>query len=154
MCGPASSTLISILGSIGGGWLAARLLSRGWSLNAARKTSLLVCALCALPVFSATLVSNSWIAVLVVGLAAAAHQGWSANLYTFVSDTMPKRAVSSVVGLGGFVSGIASGVAQKQVGHILDTSHSYLPVFVTASTMYLLALLCLHLFVPRIEADA
>ena len=142
---------ISILGSIGGGWLAARLLSRGWSLNAARKGSLLVCALCALPVFCATLVSQSWVAVLVVGLAAAAHQGWSANLYTFVSDTMPKRAISSVVGLGGFVSGIASGFAQKQVGHILDTYHSYLSVFVTASTMYLLALLCLHLLVPKIE---
>lgn len=142
---------ISILGSIAGGWLAARLLSRGWSLNAARKTSLLVCALCALPVFCATLVSNSWIAVLVVGLAAAAHQGWSANLFTFVSDTMPKRAISTVVGLGGFVSGIASGFAQKEVGHILDTYHSYLSIFLTASTMYLLALLCLHLFVPRIE---
>ncbi len=145
--------LISIVGSIGAGWLAAKLLSRGWSLNAARKGSLLVCALCALPVFSAALVSNSWVAVLVVGLAAAGHQGWSANLYTFVSDTMPKRAISSVVGLGGFASGLVSTFAQKQVGHILDTSHSYVPVFVTASTMYLLALLCLHLFVPRIEPD-
>ncbi len=146
--------LISIVGSIGAGWLAAKLLSRGWSLNAARKTSLLVCALCALPVFSAALVSSSWVAVLVVGLAAAGHQGWSANLYTFVSDTMPKRAISSVVGLGGFASGLVSTFAQKQVGRVLDSSHSYVPVFVTASTMYLLALLCLHLFVPRIKADA
>ena len=146
--------LISVVGSIGAGWLAAKLLSRGWSLNAARKSSLLVCALCTLPVFSAALVTNSWAAVLVVGLAAAGHQGWSANLYTFVSDTNPKRAISSVVGLGGFASGLVSTFAQKQVGQILDTSHSYIPVFVTASTMYLLALLCLHLFVPRIEANA
>ncbi len=142
---------ISILGSIGGGWLSLWLIRRGWSLNAARKTALLVCALCVVPVFGAASVPSVWAAVLLVGLAAAAHQGWSANLYTFVSDVMPRPAVSSVVGLGGFVSGIASmGVAQA-VGFVLTRTGSYVPLFMWASTMYLFSLLAIHLFVPRIE---
>jgi len=147
-------TLASV-GSIGGGWLAAALLGRGWSLNAARKTSLLVCALCVLPVVAASSVANSWVTVLLVGLAAAAHQGWSANLYTFVSDTMPKRAVSTVVGLGGFAAGIASMGNAQIVGYVLTITHNnYVPLFVWASTMYVVAWLFLHLLVPRIEPAA
>ena len=143
---------ITILGSIGGGWLAARLLGRGWSLNAARKTSLLVCAACVIPVFAASSVANSWAAVLLVGLAGAAHQGWSANLYTFVSDTMPKRAVSSVVGLGGFAGGIASVGNAQIVGHVLTLTHNnYVPIFVWASTMYVLAWGFIQVLVPKIE---
>lgn len=143
---------MAVVGSIGGGWLAAALLRRGWSLNAARKTSLLVCALCVVPVFAVSFAANSWKAVLLVGLAAAAHQGWSANLYTFVSDTMPKRAVSSVVGLGGFAAGIASMGNAQIVGHVLTvTDNNYVPIFVWASTMYVLAWLLLQLLVPRIN---
>jgi len=143
---------IAIVGSIGGGWLAAKLLGRGWSLDAARKTSLLVCALCVLPVFAAAFATNSWVAVMLVGLAAAAHQGWSANLYTFVSDTMPKRAVSSVVGLGGFAAGIASMGNAQIVGKVLTVTHNnYVPIFVWASLMYVVAWIVLQLLVPKIE---
>ena len=146
---------ITILGSIGGGWLAARLLGRGWSLNAARKTSLLVCAVCVIPVFAVSSVANSWVAVLLVGLAGAAHQGWSANLYTFVSDTMPKRAVSSVVGLGGFAGGIASVGNAQIVGYVLTVTHNnYVPIFIWASVMYVVAWLFLQLLVPKIELAA
>jgi ACS family hexuronate transporter-like MFS transporter len=141
---------MAIFGSIGGGWLAAKLMSRGWSLNAARKTSLLVCAVCVVPVFFAASVPNSWITVALVGLAAAAHQGWSANLYTFVSDTMPKRAVSSVVGLGGFISGIASMGNAQVVGYVVTKTGSYALIFAWASTMYLLSLLAIHILVPRL----
>ena len=141
---------MAIFGSIGGGGLSARLLARGWSLNAARKTALLVCALCVVPVFGAASVPNQWVAVFLVGLAAAAHQGWSANAYTFVSDILPKRAVSSVVGLGGFVSGLASMVVAQAVGLVLTKTGSYVPLFGWASTMYLLSLLFIQLLVPRI----
>ncbi len=142
---------MAIFGSIGGGWLAAGLIRRGWSVNAARKTALLVCALCVVPVFGAASVSNPWVAVGLVGLAAAAHQGWSANAYTFVSDILPKQSVSSVVGLGGFVSGLASMVVAQAVGLILTRTGSYVPLFVWASTMYLLSLFFIQLLVPRIE---
>ncbi len=146
---------ITIIGSIGGGWLAARLLGRGWSLNAARKTSLLVCAVCVIPVFAASSVANSWAAVLLVGLAGAAHQGWSANLYTFVSDTMPKRAVSSVVGLGGFAGGIASVGNAQIVGYVLTlTRDNYVPIFIWASVMYVVAWVFIQLLVPKIEPAA
>ena len=146
---------LASVGSIGGGWLAARLLNRGWSLNAARKTTLLVCAVCVLPVVAASSVANSWVTVLLVGLAAAAHQGWSANLYTFVSDTMPKRAVSSVVGLGGFAAGIASMGNAQVVGHVLTITHNnYFPLFVWAATMYIFAWLFLQLLVPKIQPEA
>jgi ACS family hexuronate transporter-like MFS transporter len=90
--------------------------------------------------------------VLLVGLAAAAHQGWSANLYTFVSDTMPKRAVSSVVGLGGFAAGIASMENAQIVGKVLTVTHNnYVPLFIWASLMYVIAWLFLQLLVPKIE---
>jgi len=146
---------MAIVGSIGGGWLAAKLLGRGLGLDAARKTSLLVCALCVLPVFAASFAANSWMAVILVGLAAAAHQGWSANLYTFVSDTMPKRAVSSVVGLGGFAAGIASMGNAQIVGYVLTVTHNnYVPIFVWASTMYVAAWFFIQLLVPKIEPAA
>lgn len=142
---------MAILGSVGGGGLASRLIGRGWSVNAARKLSLLVCAVCVVPVFAAASVPTLWVAALLVGLAAAAHQGWSANLFTFVSDTMPPRAVSSLVGLGGFVASLASmGVAQA-VGFVLTKTGSYVTIFGWASTMYLLSLLFIHILVPRIE---
>lgn len=143
----------AILGSVGGGWFSARLLGRGWSLTAARKMALLIPAVCVIPVCVAASVSNIWVAVFVVGLAAASHQAWSANLYTFVSDTMPKGAVCSVVGLGGFTGGIASmGIAQA-IGYVLTATGSYVPLFVWASSMYLLSLLAIHLLVPRIAQE-
>lgn len=143
--------LLASFGGIGGGWLSSFLIGRGWSVILSRKLSLLICALCALPVFLAPTVSSLWLTVAIVGLAGSAHQGWSANLYTFVSDAMPKQAVSSVVGLGGFVAFVTGGFTSKLVGHILERTGSYATVFATASLMYLSALLALHLLVPRLE---
>src|SRR5262249_32795500 len=93
--------LLADVGSVAGGWLSSWLLGRGWTPNAARKTAMLVCALCVVPVSLAPRVDNMWVAVLLIGLAAAAHQGFSANLFTLTSDLFPRRAVSSVVGIGG-----------------------------------------------------
>jgi ACS family hexuronate transporter-like MFS transporter len=143
--------LMTDVGSIGGGWLSSHLLQRGWSVNAARKTALLVCALCVVPIFSASLIAHLWLAVLVVGLAASAHQGFSANLYTLVSDTVPKQAVSSVVGIGGMAGAIGGMFIAKLAGYVLEWTGNYLVLFVIASSAYLAALLIIHWLLPRLE---
>jgi len=142
--------VIAAFGGVAGGWLAGRLIERGWSINAARKISLLICAVAVVPVFLAPYAPNVWLTVIIVGIAGSAHQGWSANLYSFVSDTMPKQAVGAVVGLGGFVTYFTGGVVAKLIGHVLETTGSYITVFACASLMYLISLFALHLLVPRI----
>ena len=143
--------LIADVGSIGGGWLSSRLLKRGWSLNAARKTAMLVCALCVVPVCAAATVSNLWVATVLIGLAAAAHQGFAANLFTLVSDTAPRHAVSSIVGIGGMASAVAGMFAAKFIGYVLQWTGSYVLLFGAASGAYLLALLAIHVLNPRLE---
>ncbi|HYG21510.1 MAG TPA: MFS transporter [Verrucomicrobiae bacterium] len=142
--------LIASFGGIAGGWLSGRLLTRGWTINAARKISLLACALSVLPIFLAPHVPSIWLTVIIVGIAGSAHQGWSANLFSFVSDTMPKKAISSVVGLGGFVAFLTGAFVAELIGVILKKTGSYASIFAAASIMYLLSLTILHLLVPRI----
>jgi ACS family hexuronate transporter-like MFS transporter len=101
-------------------------------------------------VFFAPYAPSAWVAVLIVGLAGSAHQGWSANQFSIVSDTMPRAAISSVVGLGGFVSYFTGGFVNEFTGQILQKTGSYVPVFAYFSGMYLLSLLLVHLLVPRI----
>jgi ACS family hexuronate transporter-like MFS transporter len=144
--------VIAAVGGILGGWLAGRLLSRGWSVNGARKLSLLICALAVVPVFLAPFAGSAWLAVLIVGIAGSAHQGWSANLFSFVSDTMPKEAISSVVGLGGFVAYFTGGFVNGLTGYILQQTGSYVFVFVYFSGMYVISLAAIQLLVPKIEA--
>lgn len=141
---------IAAVGGVAGGWLAGWLMGRGWSVNAARKVALLICALAVVPVFFAPCAPNVWVAVLIVGLAGSAHQGWSANLFSVVSDTMPKEAVSSVVGLGGFLCFFTGGFVNEFTGAILQKTGSYVSVFAYFSGMYLLSLLALQLLVPKI----
>jgi len=143
--------LIADVGSIGGGWLSSALLKRGWSTNAARKTTMLLMALSVTPIVFAAGVSSLWAAVGLVGLAAAAHQGWSANLYTLVSDTLPRRAVASVVGLGGMAGSVGGMLIATATGWILQLTGSYRLIFVIAGTTYLVALAVIHLLNPRLE---
>lgn len=143
--------LVADIGSIGGGWLSSRLLSKGWSVNAARKTAMLTMALAVVPIVFASSVQSLWGAVALVSIAAAAHQGWSANLFTLTSDMFPKSAVGSVVGFGGMWGAIGGMGIAKVTGYILQTTGSYFPVFVMAGGMYLFALLVIHLLVPRLE---
>ncbi|MEO8481293.1 MAG: MFS transporter [Acidobacteriota bacterium] len=143
--------LLADVGSIGGGWFSSWLIGRGWTVNAARKTAMLTMALLVTPIVFASSVQNLWVAVALVGLAAAAHQGWSANLFTLTSDTFPKSAVGSVVGFGGMWGAIGGMLISKVTGYILDTSGSYLPVFIMAGGMYLFALLVIHLLAPKLE---
>lgn len=139
------------IGSVGGGWLSSRLMQRGRSPNAARKLAMLVCALAVLPVALAPRVHDVWTAVALISLAAAAHQGWSANLLTLPSDLFPGRVVSSVVGLGGMFGAIGGMLIAKVASAILQQTGSYVPVFLIAGTAYLAALLLIHSLVPRMQ---
>lgn len=141
---------IAAVGGVLGGWLAGNLMGRGWTVNAARKVSLLICALAVVPVFFAPFAPSVWLAVLIVGIAGSAHQGWSANLFSVVSDTMPKEAISSVVGLGGFLAYFTGGFVNEFTGLILQKTGSYVTVFAYFSGMYVLSLIAIQLLVPRI----
>jgi len=143
--------LVADVGSIGGGWLSSTLLKRGWSVNAGRKTAMLVCALAVVPMVFASQATNLWAAVALVSLAASAHQGWSANLFTLTSDMFPRQAVGSVVGLGGCAGAVGGMLIAKITGYILQTTGSYVLIFFIAAFAYLVALAIIHLLVPRME---
>ena len=144
--------LAADVGSVLGGWLPARLMARGWRLNRARKTALFVCACATLPVTGVMAAgSRMWLSVALIALAAAGHQGWSANLYTLVSDTAPARAVGSIVGLGGLGGAIGGMLAAPAIGAWLDFSHRfYGPLFVIAGSAYLIALAVIQSLVPKL----
>ena len=112
--------LAADVGSVGGGWLSSRLLARGWTVNSARKTAMLVCALAVVPIVFASQVKDLWVAVALVSLAAAAHQGWSANLFTLTSDMFPRPTIASVVGFGGMFGAIGGMYNAKATGYILE----------------------------------
>jgi len=143
--------LIADVGSIGGGWLSSTLIKRGWSVNAARKTAMLTCALAVVPIIFASRTSSLWTATLLVALAAAAHQGWSANVFTLVSDTFPRHAVGTVVGFGGMAGAVGGMSIAKLTGFILETTGSYLLVFLIAGSTYLIALAIVHLLMPKLD---
>ncbi len=143
--------LISDVGSVAGGWLSSSLIKRGRSVNAARKIAMLICALGVLPVVFAYRVESTWSAVLLIGLAAACHQGFSANLYTITSDMFPARAVGSVTGIGGMAGAIGGWLMAGVVGHVLQWTGSYMIPFVIAGSAYLVALAMIHLLSPRLE---
>jgi ACS family hexuronate transporter-like MFS transporter len=143
--------LLADVGSVAGGWQSSWLLGRGWTANAARKTAMLTCALCVVPVVAAPLVQDLWVAVLLIGVAAAAHQGFSANLFTLTSDMFPRYAVGSVVGIGGFAGAMGGYLMNRGAGRLKDMTGDYIGMFAIAASAYLIALLIIHLLVPRLE---
>ncbi len=143
--------LIADVGSVAGGWLSSHLIKRGWSVNAGRKTAMLACALCVTPVSLAIFADSLFIAVAIIGLAAGAHQGWSANLFTLASDVMPRQAVASLVGFGGMAGAIGGMLMAKFVGGVLENVGSYTPIFVIIGSVYLVTLLIVHLLTPKLE---
>ena len=144
--------LVADVGSIGGGWLSSALLKRGWSVNAARKIALLVCAVCVVPVTFAPQSGNLWVAVGLIALAAAAHQGWSANYFTLASDMFPRRAVASIVGISGFVGAMSNVAGQAVIGNVLDKNGgNYTPIFAVCGVAYLAALGLVHFMAPKLE---
>jgi ACS family hexuronate transporter-like MFS transporter len=143
--------LLSDIGSVAGGWLSSRLIHAGWSINRARKTTMLICAILAMPVALGAVVDNLWLAVGIIGLATAAHQAFSANLYTLPGDVFPRSAVGSVVGLGGMVGAIGGMVMSKYAGFVLEKLGTYTPIFLVAASAYILGLAAIHLLSPKLE---
>ena len=143
--------LLADVGSIGGGWLSSALLKHGRTPNVARKTAMLVCALLILPVAMAPRVENAWVAVWLVGLAAAAHQGFSANIFTIASDMFPKQAVGSVVGFGGFAGAMGGFLMNLGAGWFRENQGSYVTMFMIAGVAYLIAVAAIHVLAPRLE---
>ena len=143
--------LLSDVGSVAAGWLSSSMIKRGSTVNAARKIAMLICAIGVTPVVFAYRVESTWSAVLLIGLAAACHQGFSANLFTLTSDMFPARAVGSVVGIGGMAGAIGGLFIATVVGHVLQWTGSYRVPFLIAGSAYLLALVIIHSLVPRME---
>jgi ACS family hexuronate transporter-like MFS transporter len=145
-------------GSIGGGYLSSYLIKKGWAPFKARKTSLLISAIIVTPIMLAQYAPNIWAAVAVISIAAAAHQAWSSNIFTVVSDLFPKRAISSVVGIGGFVGSMGSTLFPLLVGSLLDyykgagnIGAGYNILFIICGCTYLIAWLCIHLLTKKLK---
>lgn len=143
--------LIADLGSVAGGWFSSRLIKAGRSINFARKSAMLVCAICILPIVFAYRVESLWGAVLIIGLAAGGHQGFSANLFALSSDVFPAQAVGSVVGLGGMAGAIGGMLIAKIVGYTLQRTGNYMVPFFIAGGAYFIALAFIQIFAPRLE---
>jgi ACS family hexuronate transporter-like MFS transporter len=143
--------VLADLGSIAGGWLAGRLIRLGWSVNRARKGAMLACALMIVPVVFAAKANHLWLAVALIGMATAGHQGWSANVYTLASDLFPRDAVASVVGMGGFAGAVGGMLISTVIGLLLQATGSYVPVFMLAGSAYLIALGVVHALAPRLQ---
>jgi MFS transporter, ACS family, hexuronate transporter len=144
--------LIADVGSIGGGWMSSALINRGWSVNRARKSTMLAMAVLIVPTAFATHAPTMWAAVLMVAVAAAAHQAWSANVYTLASDMFPKSAVGSVVGIGAFAGAMSGVLFQRVTGRVLQANGSdYTPIFIVCGLAYVAAWTIIHLLAPRLE---
>ena len=144
--------LIADVGSVGGGWLSSALIKRGWSVNRARKATMLAMAILIMPTTLASQAPSMWAAVLIVAVAAAAHQAWSANVYTLASDMFPKSAVGSVVGIGAFAGAMGGVVFQRVTGRVLQANGSdYTPIFMVCGLAYVTAWTIIHLLAPRLE---
>lgn len=146
------------IGSIGGGYLPGWLITKGWPVFKARKVAMLFFAICVIPIMTARYAENMWVAVALISLAAAAHQAWSANIFTTASDMFPKYTLSSVVGIGGMAGSIGGMLFPLVVGALLDhykalgnINAGYNILFLICGSMYLLAWVTMHFFAPRME---
>ncbi len=145
---------VSSIGGIGGGWLSSRFITAGKSIDFARKRSILICALIILPVMLVSQTHNLWIAVILIALAAAGHQGWASNIFTIVSDIYPKQAVGTMVGLSGFAGAAGGALSASFIGLILESTGSYFLIFFVASSVYLVNWIILKLFIREIKPCA
>lgn len=139
------------VGSVGGGWIPAALIKRGWSVNRARKTAMLICACGVVPIVLAARVSSLWMAVGIIGLATASHQGWSANMYTLASDMFPGETIGSVIGMATMAGAVGGMLIAKLVGYILQWTGSYSIIFGIAGGAYLLAFAVIQALAPKLE---
>ena len=143
--------LLADIGSIAGGWLSSHLVGRGWAVNRARKTTLFIAALFALPLVTVASVPEPWMAVLLIGLGTAAHQAFSSNIFTMIADMYPRRAVATIAGMGG-AAGAVGGILIAQVtGWTLELTESYVPIVIYAGLGYMIAFLVIQTLVPRMD---
>lgn len=142
---------ISSIGGIGGGWISSNFIKKGKSVDYARKVTILLCALLILPVMLVSQVANLWVAVALISLAAAGHQGWASNIFTIVSDIYPKKAVGSMMGLSGFTGAVGGALSASFVGVLLETTGSYFLIFLVASSVYLMNWIILKTIIKEIK---
>jgi ACS family hexuronate transporter-like MFS transporter len=147
----ATIYILASVGSIGGGWLAGHLMKIGWPVYKARKATMLICALCVVPVVFATTTGNPWVAVALITLAASAHQAWSANVFSLAGDMFPRRVVGSVTGFGGMLGAIGGFALLAGTGEIHKVTGSYFIIFLAASLAYIISWFLIHLLVPKLE---
>jgi MFS transporter, ACS family, hexuronate transporter len=131
---------MTCIGSISGGWISSRFIKRGMPVNRSRELVMLICALCVVPIVVASRAANVWSAVALIGLAAAAHQGWAANMFTLPSDMFPKKAIGSIMGIGGMAGSVGSMIFSASAGYVLEWTGSYLSLFIISGSAYLIAL--------------
>ncbi len=143
--------LMADIGSVGGGWLSSFFIKKGWTVNKGRKTAMFICAVLVVPIVFASQASEVWIAVALLSLATAAHQGWSANLFTTTSDMFPRKAIGSIVGLGGMAGAIGGMLIATLAGFLLELTGSYVVLFIICGSMYLLAFLIFNTLAPKLE---
>ena len=143
--------LLADVGSIAGGWMSSHLIVRGWSVNAARKATLFVAALCAVPLVSVASIDNAAVVVALIGLGTAGHQAFSSNIFTMISDLYPRRAVATVAGMGGAAGAVGGILIAQATGWTLELTGSYVPIVLYAGIAYLLAFGAIHLLVPRMD---
>jgi MFS transporter, ACS family, hexuronate transporter len=143
---------MTCIGSIAGGWLSSGLIKGGMSVNQSRKLVLLICSLCVVPIVFASRAANLWLAVALVGLAAASHQGWAANMFTIPSDMFPKWAVGSVVGFGGMAGSVGSMIFSASAGFILEWTGSYMSLFIISGSAYVVALGLMQLLTAKAKS--
>jgi ACS family hexuronate transporter-like MFS transporter len=143
--------LLADVGSIAGGWLSSHLINRGWSVNRARKTTLFLAALCAVPLVGVASIDNAGLVVALIGLGTAGHQAFSSNIFAMISDLYPRRAVATVAGLGGAAGAVGGILIAQATGWTLELTGSYAPIVLYAGIAYLLAFAVIHLLVPKME---
>lgn len=143
--------IVSDLGSIVGGWFSTYLIKKGWTINKARKFTMLICALCVVPIFYASYTHNFWVAIVLIAIATAAHQANSANLFTLTSDMFPKQAIASVVGIGSMFGAIGGMLLAAGTGVIIEITGGYTAMFIIGASAYLIALGIIHFIVPKLE---
>jgi ACS family hexuronate transporter-like MFS transporter len=143
---------MAALGGVTGGFLPSRLMRRGWTVNAARKTSMLIYAVIILPVPLLVHAESAWLAAMILGMALFAHQGFSTNLFGMTTDIFPARIVGSVIGIGAFAGNLSGMAMIEFAGWSLDAGHGYMPMFLISAVTYLVALASIHAILPNIVA--
>ncbi len=144
--------LLADVGAVAGGWLSSHFIARGWSINRARKTTLFIAALFAVPLVTVANASSPLVAVLLIGMGTAAHQAFSSNIFAMISDLYPRRAVATIAGMGGAAGAVGGMLIAQATGWTLELTGSYVPIVIYAGMAYVIAFVIIQLLVPRMEA--